>query len=100
MEHIVQFAIGIDDESIVKRVTQVAEKQIVKAIQEKAEDQLFETSYGRRCGCVDWVKDKFDAFLQSNRDEIISIAADRVAEKIARSKTAKEILGRVAHEPD
>lgn len=46
MEHIVQFAIGIDDEAIVKRVTQVAEKQIVKAIQEKAEDQLSGESRG------------------------------------------------------
>ena len=95
MEHIVQFAIGIDDDAIVKRVMQVAEKQIVEAIQKKAEDQLFEMSYGHRCGCVDWVKDKFDDFLQSNRDEIISLAADRVAEKIAKSKAAKEILERV-----
>ena len=32
MEHIIQFAVGIDDNAIVKRVEEQAEKQIVETL--------------------------------------------------------------------
>ena len=35
MEHIVQFAIGIDDEAIVKRIEENAEKTITKDLRYK-----------------------------------------------------------------
>lgn len=41
MEHIVQFAIGIDDEAIKKRITESAEKQITDSIQKDVEKMIF-----------------------------------------------------------
>ena len=45
MEHIVQFAIGIDDEAIRKRIAESAEKQIVASIKEDVESILFNYEY-------------------------------------------------------
>ena len=92
MEHIVQFAIGIDDQAIEERIRKTAEKQIIEAIQKKVEDELFEMRYGHRVGCADWVKCKVDDFLDNNREEILSRAAAQIAEKLLRSKAGKELL--------
>ena len=92
MEHIVQFAVSIDDRAIEDRIKKTAERQIVEAIQKKVEDELFEMSYGHRVGCADWVKRKVDNFLENNREEILNRAAAQIAEKLLRSKAGKELL--------
>ena len=92
MEHIVQFAISIDDRAIEDRIKKTAERQIVEAIQKKVEDELFEMSYGHRVSCADWVKRKVDAFLEENRNEIIERASVQLAERLLRTKAGKELL--------
>ena len=44
MEHIVQFAISIDDDTITKRVEERAEKVIIDDIRKKVENAFFEIS--------------------------------------------------------
>lgn len=97
MEHIVQFAISIDDQAIEERIRKTAEKQIVEAIQKKVEDELFDVRYGRRVGCAEWVKRKVDAFLEDNRLEIIDRAAAQLAEKLLRTKAGKGLLQHAAN---
>lgn len=94
MEHIVQFGICIDDEAIRQRIEEKAEREIKEAMLRQIEDVFFETRYGRRVGYEMWVKDKVDAFFQENRDELIALAADRVAERIVRTKAGREMLER------
>lgn len=45
MEHIVQFAIGIDDEAIKKNLEKSAVKQITKNIQADVETAMFNSRY-------------------------------------------------------
>ena len=100
MEHIVQFAISIDDRTIEDRIKKSAEKQIIDAIQKKVEDELFEIHYGHRVGCADWVKRKVDDFLENNRNEILDRAAAQLAERLLRSKAGKDLLRKVEEEAE
>lgn len=97
MEHIVQFAIGIDDEAIVKNVMKHAEDSIVKDLNDQIKKALFniETSYygaERNRGLQSWVEQKVDTFLEDHKDEIIKLAAERLSDKMSRNKTVKEAM--------
>lgn len=43
-------------------------------------------------GMHDWVSDKIDNALKEYKDDIIEAAADKLAERLARTKKAKELL--------
>ena len=45
MEHIVQFAIGIDDDAIVKKVSEHAEKEIIKNLEQQVANKIFQAYY-------------------------------------------------------
>lgn len=45
MEHIVQFAIGIDDDAIRERIVANAEKEIIKDLKQDVANKLFEAYY-------------------------------------------------------
>ena len=97
MEHIVQFAIGIDDEGIRERITEQAEKQIIKNIEQSVRNKLFDASYyGRNADekspLSDYSKRLIETFLEKHKDEIIEKAAVHLAEKLARSKAGKALL--------
>lgn len=97
MEHIVQFAIGIDDEGIKDRITENAEKQIIKNIEQQVRNKLFESSYyGRnadeRSPLSDYSERLIEGFLEKHKDEILEKAAVHLAEKLARSKAGRAIL--------
>lgn len=97
MEHIVQFGIGIDDDAIVKKVSENAEQQIINALQLKVEKSIF--TYGeyycdrdKITGVQPWAQAQFEAFLDEHKDEIIEMAAKQLADKLSRSKAVKEAV--------
>lgn len=97
MEHIVQFAIGIDDEGIKERITENAEKQIIKDIEQQVINKLFESRYYNRNAdenspLSDYSKRLIESFLEKHKEEIIEKAAVHLAEKLARSKAGKTLL--------
>lgn len=97
MEHIIQFGIGIDDNAIVEKVTKNAEKVIIEDLKGDIYSNFFEMDidfYGRNkiTGIKPWVKDRLDKFFDENRDEIIKLASDKLADKLSRSKTVKEAM--------
>ena len=97
MEHIVQFAIGIDDDAIKKRIAENAEKQIIQTIEQSVRNKLFDAGYyGRsadeRSPLSDYSKRLIDSFLEKHQDEIVEKAAAHLAEKLARRKAGKAIL--------
>lgn len=97
MEHIVQFAIGIDDEGIKERITESAEKQIIKDIEQQVRNKLFESPYyGRNADenspLNDYSKRLIESFLEKHKDEILEKAATHLAEKLVRTKAAKALL--------
>lgn len=95
MEHIVQFAVSIDDTAIEKRIMETAHNQIIDAIRHEIERELFEVRYGsfsnmRQVGvCI------VEEWLNDHKQEIIDKAAEHLADKLARTKAAKEMLTEV-----
>lgn len=99
MEHIVQFAISIDDNSITEHVSKNAEKEIIKDLKQQVANKLFEPRYYKGNAdpkidpLSDWTKSEIIvAFLNENKDRIIAETAKELAIRLSRSKAAKEIL--------
>lgn len=100
MEHIVQFAIGIDDEAIKKNISEHAEKTITEQLLNDVEKIVFDTdSWSRtvnKCRASSFTERQFEKFLEDNRDNILEIAGKYLADKLVRTKRGKEILENVA----
>lgn len=99
MEHIVQFAIGIDDNAIKNRITDNAEKQITASIQKDVEKTIFNP--GWKSGEIDknnpkeWVKDIVKDVIEANKDQIIEAAVVELAKNMAKTKAVKEAIAKV-----
>lgn len=99
MEHVVQFGINVDDERIKQAVLDSAEKKIMADIERDVCDKLFASSlyYGghsdpKRDGLSSFSERIVDEFLERNKESIIDTAAKYLADKLARTKAAKEII--------
>ena len=98
MEHIIQMAISVEDEKIVKKVEETAESQIIKTLSEKVEDVISERKgwYGSKerdyAPLKNMVSEQVEKILNENKDLILSEASKILADKLARSKAGKEIL--------
>lgn len=97
MEHIVQFGIGIDDDAIVKRVSENAERQIIYDLEKKVAKAVFK--YGDYYYDRDDIKGvqpqfekMFKAFLDEHKDEIIELAVKQLTDKLSRTKAVKEAV--------
>ena len=98
MEHIMQIAISVEDEKIVNKVEETAEKQIIDTLVEKVEDVISERRGWGRSGGRDYtplknmVSEQIAKTLEENKDFILSEASKILADKLARSKKGKELL--------
>lgn len=98
MEHIVQFAIGIDDDAIIKRIEENAEKNITKELRDKVGRIMFGTSTysGKELDTItQWAESVFKEYLNEHKDEIVQLAAKFLAERLAKTKAARDALGDV-----
>lgn len=98
MEHIVQFAIGIDDEAIRKRVEQNAEKQIVGNIEKDLREKIFHYNSWNRSDPESLSEDAYGiirSIMESYKDDIIRLAVDRLVDSMRRTKAVKEAVGEV-----
>lgn len=103
MEHIVQFAVGIDDNAIVKNIMEHAEKTITDELTQQVRDKLFESSYYNRHATEkdplsSYAKSLIEKWLDSHKDEIIEKAAMHLADRLVRTKAVKERVGKVIEE--
>ena len=93
MEHIVQFAIGIDDEAIRKRIEQTAENQIIDSIKSDVTDQIFRKSnWKNETQLHSWVKDIVVEAVLEHKDDIIKSAAMELCEYMKRTKAVKQAV--------
>ena len=98
MEHIVQFAISIDDNAIVKKVTENAEREIINDLKQKVANRIFQHNYYNKN--VDPDRDPLTGFaktiitsvIEDNKDAIIEKAAEHLAKCLSKTKKGKEIL--------
>ena len=102
MEHIVRFGIGIDDEAIRKIIMEKAEKSILndlkKQIRTDIDNQIFvidrdwySKNY-KKVDLQDWVKDFVMKTLEDNKEQIIEMASEKLADKMSRTKAVKEAM--------
>lgn len=91
MDHLVQFTISIDD----NHIAQMVESRAAKAMEDEVL-KVCKSQIGGEANC--WgdnepgpaLKKAIDNFMNDNREEIINKAADKLAEKLSRTKVVKE----------
>lgn len=96
MEHIIQFAIGIDDDRIVKLVEDNASKQIIRDIKQQIANRIFSAHYSGQNANPS--RDKLSTasegivsdFLKDNKDVIVERASEMLADRIFRSKIMRD----------
>lgn len=104
MEHIVQFAIGIDDEAIRKRIEEAAESQIIESIREDVEHTLFDRDRYSYKDEVDknspreWVKYMVREVIESNKDQIIKGAISELSRNLSKTKAVKDAMTKVVQQ--
>lgn len=91
MDHLVQFTISIDDAHIAQLVEQKAAKaledEVIKVCKSHIGD---ERNYWGDNEPGPALKKAIDDFMSDNREEIIDKAADKLAERLSRTKVVKE----------
>ena len=96
MEHIVQFAISIDDQTIAKKIEDNAEKQIIKQIEQQIRNGLFEHYYSsnadEKSELNEYSKRIVENFLEKHKEEILEKAAIHLSDKLVRTKAGKALL--------
>lgn len=95
MEHIVQFAIGIDDETIQNRIEEHAYTDVLNKLTKNGVDSVFSHSsaYSRELMWEKLLDDALQSFLEERKDEIIDKAANMLADRFQRTKKYREAMG-------
>ena len=102
MEHIVQFAISIDDEAVKKICEESAAKQI--------KDDILDFSHGQDrwnnkrnpspVHLTEMFQDEIKEYIKEHGDEIVSLAVAEVARNMMKTKQVKEALGNLTEKED
>lgn len=97
MEHIVQFAIDIDDETIRNRIEEHAYSDVLNKLTKNAVDSVFSHSsaYTRDIMWEGLMGEALQSFLEERKDEIIDKAANMLADRFQRTKKYREAMGAV-----
>lgn len=97
MEHIVQFAIGIDDETIQNRIEEHAYSDVLNKLTKNAVDSVFSHSsaYTRDIMWEGLMGEALQSFLEERKDEIIDKTANMLADRFQRTKKYREAMGAV-----
>lgn len=99
--HIINVAFDFDDEKVKRSLEKSAESEILKSIKDDIVSEISKKSdifYGvskedkYRDGLRKMVKDSIDTMLEDYKDEIVYAASVRLAERLSKTKTAKEML--------
>ena len=100
MEHIVRFAISIDDETIQNRIEEHAYTDVLNKLTENAVDSIFSytNAYSRDAMWRNLMVDALQRFLEERKDEIIDKAANTLADRFQRTKKYREAMGTAIEE--
>lgn len=90
MDHLVQFTISIDDAHIAQMVEKEASKAMQDEVLKVCKSQIGgEANYWGNNEPGPLLKKALDDFMNDNREEIIDKAADKLAERLSRTKIVK-----------
>jgi len=99
MDHLVQFTISIDDAHIANKVEQEAanalKDEVIKVCKSHIGDERNYWGDGQPGPAL---KKAIDDFMNDNREEIINKAADKLAERLSKTKIVKEAAAKRVEE--
>ena len=91
MDHLVQFTISIDDAHIARKVEEEAARAMKEEVLKVCKSYIgCERNYWGDNQPGPALKKAIDDFMADNREEIIDKAADKLAERLSRTKIVKE----------
>lgn len=100
MQHIFNIAVEFEDEHIQNMIYARAEKEVIKKVILDVENAIYEHStwnqadsneHNRR-GVTQLIKDYTDKFFTDNKDAIIAETSKILADRLSRTKAAKELV--------
>lgn len=94
MEHVVQFGVSIDDEMIQRQILNSAEKSIVGDLKREIGKHILQKrfSYREDLELTSFGEKLVGEWLDEHKDEIIEVAANKITEKVSRTKKFKEAV--------
>lgn len=104
--HVVNVAFDFDDDKVRKTLEESAEKKVIdniltdikKAICSKSDRYYYGYNNAKpndenfESGLKVIIYDEIDKVLLDNKDKIIELAAEKLADKLSRTKAAKELI--------
>lgn len=101
MEHIVQFAVSVDDEYIKARIAENAEREVKKELKAEIREKIF-AKYGydrdKYGYATAFTEELFQNWLEENKEAVIRETAEIMAEKTMKSKTWRGAVRNAAME--
>lgn len=96
IERIVQFGITIDAEQIKKTIEKNAIQQVVATLKNDIIKEMTGkhnyTKYDYSTKMWNAVHKQIETFLDENREKIIEIASEKLADKLAKTKKVKDMV--------
>lgn len=90
MEHIVQFAISIDDSTIEEKVYSKAVDNITDEIKKSVRRIMIDREYYNYSEPTEFVEKIFKEWLDEHKTEIINSMSEKLADKMSKTKAVKE----------
>lgn len=97
MEHLVTIAFDFDDKTVTEKIHDTVEKTVINQIKAEVEEKIFERDRWRRktvdpnCDPLSsWTENVVREIFLEYKEEIISKAAEIVADSFKRTKAWKE----------
>lgn len=88
-EELLENTIAKDYES---KITENLTNEVRKILADHDGGYYYRNGKDARRGLEDWVSQKVDNIIKEYKDDIIEAAADKLAERLARTKAAKELV--------
>lgn len=102
MEHFVQFAISVDDNAIKERIESNVERAVIGNITRDIKDAISKGYYyqDKNEPLRNMVKERVDVLITNEKETILNMAAEILADRLFRSKKGKELLERFEVQED
>lgn len=96
---IINIPLNIDDELWASALARDYEAKVIEKLTNEVrkcitdhDDYYYARAKDFNRGLANWVGYKIDSIMKEHKDEIIDAAAEKLAERLVRTKKAKEIL--------
>ena len=91
MEHILQFAVSIDEQKIVDVATNRAAAEIIKS----AKEEMNKYTRGYNSKLEQMFIDEIKKVINEHKDKIIEDATNQLAANMAKTKVVKEAIAKI-----